>query len=312
MQTILGAGGIIGNETAKALIHYTKKIRLASRHPKPVNETDEVLKTDLTVASDVDAAVSGSEIVYLTAGFKYNTKVWENTWPHVMKNVLDACKKHGAKLVFFDNIYMYHPKAIPNIREDSRVDPVSKKGKVRARIARMIMDEVEKGNVEGMIVRAADFYGPGAFNVSVLIETVFKNLSAGKKAYWLGSSKNKHAYTYTPDAGKATALLGNTPDAYNQVWHLPTDPDAMTGDQWVEAIAAEMNVKPGIQQVPKFMVRMLGLFDPTMREFVEMMYQYEQDYIFNSSKFNKRFKFKTTSYSDGIKEIVKADFSKKV
>jgi hypothetical protein len=55
---------------------------------------------------------------------------------------------------------------------------------------------------------------------------------------------------------------------------------------------------------------MLGIFMPIMRELVEMMYQYEQDYVFNSDKFEKRFSIKPTPYADGIKEIVKTDYRK--
>src|SRR5690606_9268981 len=117
------------------------------------------------------------------------------------------------------------------------VNPVSKKGMVRAELSKMIMEEVETGRLKALIARSADFYGPGIKKTSVLTETVITSLSKGKTAYWLGRSDMKHAFTYTPDAGKATAILGNTPEAYGQVWHLPTAPNPLTGKQWVEAFA---------------------------------------------------------------------------
>ena len=160
--------------------------------------------------------------------------------------------------------------------------------------------------------RSADFYGPSIRQSSVLTETVFKNLSAGKKANWLGSVEYKHSYTYTPDAGKATALLGNTPDTYNQVWHLPTAPDPFTGKEWIAAVAKELQVPPKYQVVPKFLVRLMGLFMPVMREMVEMMYQYDRDYVFDSGKFEKRFNFKPTPYLEGIKKIVETDYSDRI
>lgn len=311
MQTILGTGGVIGRELAKELSSYTKTIQLVSRNPKQVNKNDILCHADLTNQSQVMNAVEGSEVVYLTVGLKYDIKVWQSTWPQIMKNVITACKQHKAKLVFFDNIYMYDPKYLNHLTEETPINPISQKGRVRAQLAKMIMDEVEKGNLQALIARAADFYGPGIKkDVSVLIETVFKPLFHGKKANWLGSLKKIHSYTYTPDAGKATALLGNSKEAYNQVWHLPTDKQAITGKEWIDLIAKEIGVKPRVQVASKFMVRIMGLFIPVMREFVEMMYQYKQDYFFDSSKFETAFNFNPTPYNVGIRYIVMQDFKK--
>ena len=44
MQTILGSGGAIGISLAKELMNYTNQIRLVSRNPKKVNETDELCR----------------------------------------------------------------------------------------------------------------------------------------------------------------------------------------------------------------------------------------------------------------------------
>jgi nucleoside-diphosphate-sugar epimerase len=227
-----------------------------------------------------------------------------------MKNVIDACLEHNCKLVFFDNIYMYDPGFLSNMTEDTPIGPVSKKGQVRAQIFRMIMDSIESKKLTALIARCADYYGPNIKNTSLLTEMVFDPLSKGKKASWMSSVNHKHSFTYTPDAGKATALLGNKAEAYNQVWHLPTASNPMTGKEWIEAIAKEMKVKPKYQVASKFIVKLLGIFIPIMREMPEMMYQYDRDYVFNSDKFEKTFEFQTTPYLEGIREIVKFDYQK--
>ncbi len=308
MQTILGSGGIISVELAKVLPSYTDKIRLVSRNPEKVNDTDELMTGDLTIAEDVMKAVEGSDVVYLTVGLKYSTKVWESTWPKIVQNVISACKKHNAKLVFFDNIYMYDPDHLDHMDENTPVNPGSKKGMVRARIAKMIMDESENGNLTALIARSADFYGPGIEKNGMMREMIFKEFAAGGKANWLCSVEYQHSVTYTPDAAKATALLGNTEDAYNQVWHLPTAPNPPTAREWIETIANEMSVEPKFQVAPRFLVRVMGLFIPIMKEMVEMLYQFDRDYIFDSSKFEKRFGVKPTPYSEGIKRIVESDY----
>jgi nucleoside-diphosphate-sugar epimerase len=300
MQTIIGSGGAIGLPLAKELKNYTKNIRLVSRNPKQVNGTDELFPLDANDFGKISNAVAGSEVVYVTIGFEYNLKVWRNTWPQFLKAVINACKEHKSKLVFFDNVYMYSKTAIPFMTEESPLDPPSEKGKVRMQLQQMIMSEVEKSDLTALIARAADFYGP-IMNNSALIEMVAKNLMKGKKAQGFGDIHKIHTYTFTPDAGKATALLGNTPDAFNQVWHVPTTKEKLTAEQWIRLIADELKTDAKIQMIPVWMIRLLGLFIPVMREFPEMMYQYEQNYVFDSSKFEKRFGITATAPKEGVR-----------
>lgn len=308
MQTILGGGGAIGVELAKALTTYTSDIRIVSRNPKKVNDTDTLFAADLTNFSDVREAVRGSEVAYLTIGLTYNIKIWREHWPVIMQNVIQACIEHNCKLVFFDNIYMYDGRYLNPIKEDNPINPPSKKGKVRAEIAQMIMDAIRDQGLIALIARCADFYGPAIKNVSILTEMVIKPLSENKTANWLEGDNFKHSFTYTPDAAKATALLGNTPDAYGEVWHLPTAKNVPTGKEWIALIGKELKVKPKHRIAGKFMVKLLGLFIPVMGESYEMLYQYDKDYVFNSDKFERRFNFKPTSYEDGVKAIVEADY----
>ncbi|MDX5437043.1 MAG: NAD-dependent epimerase/dehydratase family protein [Pontibacter sp.] len=304
MQTILGAGGAIGTPLAEALSAYTDKIRLVSRNPEKVNTTDELFAADLLDAEPVNKAVAGSEVVYLVAGLEYNTKVWHKQWPALMRNVLDACIAHKAKLVFFDNMYMYDPSRLHHMTEETPVNPISKKGKVRAQIAEMLLNEAKAGKLEALIARAADFIGPT--KNSLLYSAVYENMKNGKKAMWFRDADKLHTFTYTPDAAKATALLGNTPDAYNQVWHLPTSNAPLTAKDWVSLIAKAMNKEPKLTVLPKWMVPVLGLFMPIMREFKEMLYQYDRDYVFDSSKFEARFGLTPTSPEDAVRAIVSA------
>jgi nucleoside-diphosphate-sugar epimerase len=305
MQTILGANGTIGSVLAKELRNYTDKIRLVSRNPRKVNESDELFPADLSQEGIVDKAVEGSDVVYLVVGFDYKLKVWEDKWPRLMRETIDACIRYNARLVFFDNIYMYDIKAIPHMTEDSPVNPPSRKGAVRKMIAQMILDEVKAGKLMALIARSADFYGPGN-EKSFVTEVVYKNIKKGKSANWFLDADKKHSFTFTPDAAKATAMLGNTNDAYNQVWHLPTDKNTLTGRELIELFSKEMDSKTKISVLPLWLLKVLGIFIPLMKEMPEMMYQYNRDYFFDSSKFEKRFSFKTTTYQEGVKLTVQS------
>jgi nucleoside-diphosphate-sugar epimerase len=304
MQTILGSTGVIGTELAKALTLYTDKIRLVSRNPKRINPTDQLVIADLTNFNEVLTAIEGSEVVYLTVGLQYKINVWQTQWPLIMKNVIEACKTHKAKLVFFDNVYAYG-LVKGWMKEDTMINPSSKKGEVRAQISQMIMSEVEKGNLDAIIARSADFYGPNT-PLSFVNVTVFDNFRKGKKAQWFIDVSKKHSMTYTPDAAKATAILGNTKSAYNQIWHLPTDKNVLTGKEFIELSAKAFGVKADYWILKKWMIQMVGFFVPVLKESIEMLYQNEYDYLFDSTKFEKTFNFIPTSYKDGITATVRS------
>ena len=298
MQTILGSTGVIGKELATTLPQYTDKIRLVSRNPKKVNDGKELVRANLLNAEEILKAVEGSEIVYLTAGIQYDIKIWRRDWPTIMKNVIEACKKNNSKFLFFDNVYSYG-KVDGWMTEESPVKPDSEKGKVRAELTKMIMSEVEQGNLKAIIARAADFYGPNT-PLSFVNIMVFENFKKGKKAQWFIDVNKKHSFTYTSDAAKGTSILGNTVSAYNQIWHLPTNKNVLTGKEFIELAAKAMGVKPEYMVVKKWMAQALGLFNKVIKESVEMLYQSDSDYLFDSTKFEKAFNYKPISYEEGI------------
>ncbi len=304
MKTILGANGVIAQELSRSLIAFSTAIRQASRYPRKVNLTDETVVADLLDAQATANAVAGSEVVYLVAGLKYDTSVWQAQWPRVMSNVIDACKHHGARLVFFDNVYAYGQTAGP-MTEDTPFNPTSKKGEVRAKIATMLLDEMRGGNLQAMIVRAADFYGPNAVN-SFPYAPVFKRLNMKKTPQWIGNPHAVHTFTYTPDTGHALAVLGKSPEAYGQTWHLPTTKEPLTGADFVRLACELANQPYKLQTVPHWMLRLMGIFMPVLRENEEMMYQFERDYCFDSSKIESAFGLQATPYRQGIAETLRS------
>ena len=305
MQTILGSGGAIGTPLAKELAKYTDKVRLVARHPKKVNESDELFAADLTDKEAVNKAVAGSEVVYLTVGLVYKIKIWRKDWPLIMSNVIDACILHNTKLVFLDNVYAYAKSEIPHMTENSLISAETKKGKVRQQLVEMIFDAIEKRKLKALIARSADFYGPEVKS-SFMEIAVFDKFRKNKKAFWQSDATKIHSFTYTPDAAKATAKLGNNPAAYDQSWHLPTSAEKWTGIDFINRIADDMNVKTRYYILSKTMIGLIGFFSPMVRELKEMQYQNDRDYFFDSSKFDREFSFKPHSYKEGIKEILQA------
>jgi nucleoside-diphosphate-sugar epimerase len=304
MHTILGAGGAIGNELGKELSRKGERVRFVGRNPKMAKGATEVVAADLSNLQQTIEAVSGSAVAYLMVGLKYDIKVWRDLWPRIMQNAIEGCKRANAKLIFFDNVYMYG-KLSGAMTENTPFNPCSKKGEIRSQIATMLLKEVQAGNLTALIARSADFYGPDA-RTSVPQILIFDKFAKGKKASWLVNDSLRHSFTFTPDAGKSLILLTENEKSWNQTWHVPTAPNPPTGREFIGLVAKEFGIQPKYITLSPWMIKVAGVFDSTIHESYEMLYQSESDYIFDSTKFERAFNFKPTSYVDGIRQTIAA------
>ena len=208
-------------------------------------------------------------------------------------------------LFFFDNVYMLG-KVTGAMTEATPYNPVSKKGELRAKIATQLMEEAKAGNLTAMIARAADFYGPNC-NTSLLNLLVFDKMAKGKKAQWMVNDKVAHSFTFTPDCGQALWMLSQNENAWNQIWLMPTAAPALTGKEIISLASKIFNAPDKDFIIGKGMIAMLGIFMRLMYEMKEMLYQYDSEYIFDSTKFNKAFNFQPTTYKAGF-EIIAATY----
>jgi nucleoside-diphosphate-sugar epimerase len=299
LHTILGANGTIATELIPILRAHNEKIRLVSRSAKEV-EGAEVMKADLRNYNEALKAIQGSEVVYLLIGITYSAKVWKNEWPIIMRNVINACIASDAKLVFFDNVYMYG-RVNGEMTEETPYHPSSKKGAVRAEIARMLQEEMASGTITAVIARAVDFYGPRATDKSAAGQLVFGNLKKGKNAQWFINPDVPRSYNYTPDAAQAVYILATDDRSFGQVWHLPSVHPALTGKEFIKIAAKYMNASEKVSVLPKWLLKMIGWFNPFLKEMYEMNYQDEFEFRFNSLKFERTFGFTPTPYELAIK-----------
>ncbi|MFC8014776.1 NAD-dependent epimerase/dehydratase family protein [Streptomyces cinereoruber] len=304
MHTVLGANGPIGEELTRELYRgFTHDIRLVSRHPAKIHDTDQLVKADLTDPEATDRAVAGSEVAYLTVGLPMDSELWERQFPVMMRNVIDACAKHGTKLVFFDNTYMYPGTTTPQT-EATAFAPNGRKGRVRAEIATTLLEAMRVGKVGAVICRAPEFYGPGKTK-SLTNSLVFDRIKAGKKPFVPVSAKTVRSLIWTPDAGRAMALIGNTPDAYGQTWHLPVDPHRLTYAQLIQVAEEVTGRRIRHTVLPLAVFTLGGRFVKPLGEVKELLPRYRGDNVFDASKFMKRFPdFAITSYRKGITEIL--------
>ncbi len=304
MHTILGANGQIATEIARELHRRDiLDIRLVSRAPRRIADTDSVVSADLTHADMTDRAIAGSHTVYFAAGLPLDTDLWEASFPAMMRNVINACERHGARLVFFDNTYMYPQDGTP-LTETTPFRPVGPKGAVRARMAGMLLEEMAHGRIEAMICRSAEFYGPENTQ-SITNSLIFRRMAQHREASVYLSDSTLRTLMWTPDAGRAVVLAALADDAYGTTWHLPCDDNRPTYREFILAAeqAADTPIPYRVLAMDE-LERMMEV-NPRVREIEELLPRYGTDCIFDSSKFKRRFPdFRVTTYDEGIQRIV--------
>ncbi|WP_079241746.1 NAD-dependent epimerase/dehydratase family protein [Chryseobacterium indologenes] len=311
MQTILGANGQIGEELARELKrNYTSDIRIVSRNAKKVNDTDSIFSADLSDRERAIEAVKGSEIAYFTLGLPMDTNLWEKQFVVIMKNVIEACKINDTKLVFFDNTYMY-PQNNDVLTEQTPFAPVGRKGMIRKQMAEMLLKEMQAGTIEAVICRAPEFYGPGKTQ-SITNSLIFNAIKEDKKLKVPLRDDKLRSLIWTPDASRATALIGNTPDAYGQTWHLPVDDNKLTYKEFIALTSQIYGKEFRYAVIPNLAFTIGSFFNKNAKELKELLPRYQYDNLFDDSKFRKRFpEFKVTPYRQGIEQIKKEQLAAK-
>jgi nucleoside-diphosphate-sugar epimerase len=303
MQTILGATGQIAVELARELGRScTTELRLVSRNPRKVNPTDALAPADLLDARQAADAIEGSSVVYFTAGLPPDTQLWETQFPVMLRNAIEASRAAGARFVYFDNTYMY-PQDDRVLTEEAPFLPVGRKGRVRAAMATAVLEEMARGKIPVVIGRAPEFYGPGKTQ-SITNALVIDNILAGKMPRVPVRDDTRRTLIWTPDASRALALLGNTPDAFGQTWHLPCDDDRLTYRQFVALMSEVFGREPSYKVLRKWALLAAGLVSKRVRELQELLPRYEHDNLFDSMKFKRRFPgFEVTTHRRGLQAI---------
>jgi nucleoside-diphosphate-sugar epimerase len=219
--------------------------------------------------------------------------------------VLAAAQAAGARLVSMENVYMYGRPAGQPLTEDRPYAAHTRKGRLRARMARELLAAHQAGRVQVAIGRASDYFGPGGGAQSNLGDRVVPAALAGKTANVLGDPDQPHTYTYIPDIGEGLAVLGEHPDAAGEVWHLPNDPETRTTRQLVDTIyrlAGQPQTK--VRGTPVLLLRAIGVFNPTVRELVELQYEFEEPFIVDSGKITAKFDLHATPVEQALTDTL--------
>lgn len=301
LVAILGAGPV-GRALGQEFEKRGQSVRFLTRSGRGPAGAD----TKQVVAEDPVAlarAAEGATVLVHAAGLPYPQ--WVRGLPPLQTSVLAAAQSLGALALFVDNLYAYGPGPMP-LTEATVEAPVTKKGEVRRRIALQWKEAHASGRVKAAAVQASDYFGPGATRsaTSHIGSRFFPRLEAGQSVAFLGDPTQPHALTYLPDFARALVDVALEPSAWGRAWIAPS---IVTNYRHVaEEFARLAGRSVSVGRLPKPLLRALGLFDPTIREVVEMVVQFDRPFTVDASAFEKKFGWSATPLDMAIKETWEA------
>ena len=299
-QIVVFGYGVVGEAVTHALIKHGRAVRVVQR-TLPVNlcAGASFQPCDVLDAEAVARAVDGADQIIMAIGFPYHRAVWQAAWPRAMHNLIAACERFGTRMVFVDNLYMYGPQTTP-LHEDM---PLTTQPAIRAEVTRIWMAAQAAGRVKVAALRASDFYGIGCGELSQFGDRGFGALAKGAAATLIVPPDLPHDVTYIPDIARAVATLLDAPDdAFGHAWHVPNAPIRTPRD--ILAMGAKaLNVALKIKALPLWMLPMLGVFMPVMREVADIRHQIDRAYHVDTQKFGGRFWSNATPFEVGVRDV---------
>lgn len=299
---ILGTGQL-GLAIMDELVTAGQPVKLVNRsgrlnEPLPIGVTLET--ADCNNPDAVAQATAGAEIVFFCVQPAYHQ--WPEKFPPLAANVIEGVSRSGAKLVFGSNLYMYGSTNGQPIHEGLPYAAQTRKGIARAQVATMLLEAHEAGKVQVTIGRASDFYGPRVKD-SFAGEMLFAAALTGKTANLAGNLDLPHTLTYIRDFARALVILGQHDEAYGRFWHVPSAA-TITPRQFLQLVEAEIGRPVKVRTVGKWMLQLVGLFNPAAGEVVEMMYEFEEPFVVDHSRFVEKFGSDVTPHAEAIRETV--------
>lgn len=299
---VLGATGGIGYALARELVDRGVEVVAFSRRKERLdslyqNESKvSIFSGDALVEKDVIEAADGVDVIFHAVSFPYQE--WMEKHPLCIEIIVRAAEKQQAKIALVDNIYAYGMQSKPEVNEETRKEPHTKKGKIRLAME----NRLERSNAQYLIVHMPDLYGPNAENT--LLHETLKNVVLNKSANFVGNTKVAREFIFTLDGAKAMVELASREDTYNQNWNIPSA-HPITGEEIIEILRSEVGYKKSIRTVSKTMIKCIGIFQPFMREMVEMMYLTEDPVILSGKKYKEKIgPIPQTPYKEGIKKTL--------
>jgi nucleoside-diphosphate-sugar epimerase len=297
LHVVFGTGPV-GSWIARTLSEAGEEVRAVNRtgkRPDLIPNGVEVVSADVSDPEQAIRAADGAGVLYQALNPPYH--LWQQLFPGLQSGALAAAKASGARYISIDNLYMYG-RVEGAMTEDSPIAPCSRKGELRARMGAEVLAAHDSGEVRAAILRSSDYYGPGV-TLSAFGERTFMPLLAGKGGEAVGNEDLAHSFAYIEDVARAAVVLGTRDEALGGVWFTP-HATAQSQRTMIDESSRLAGVKPRVNVVNPLMLRAVGLFSPSVREMNEMMYEFTNAFVVDSSKIEREFDLSATPLTEGL------------
>lgn len=299
---VLGATGGMGFSLTKTLVEKGIKTIAFSRsksnlekYKKDWGPLAEIMAGDAMNKTDVEKAVSKADAIFHTINIPYQE--WDPALSRILSTILQACKKQEKPFIYVDNIYSYGLQNF-KVKETATKNPHTKKGKLR----NQLLNQIKSSDVQYIIAHFPDFYGPHTGNT--LLHYTLQQLVEKQSGRFVGKTTIPREFIYIKDGARALVELALREEAYGEVWNIP-GAGLITGKEIEQFASAHLQKQIVLKPVAKWMISGLGIFNPFMREYAEMMYLNETPVILDGSKYEDRIgPVSKTPYEKGIGETL--------
>jgi nucleoside-diphosphate-sugar epimerase len=301
VHVVFGTGAV-GLALVDELAAQALPVRAVNRsgHAQVPNGV-EIIAGDASNPEFAAQAAAGAAVVYQCLNPPYHR--WADLFPVLQNAVVHAARTTRARYVSFENTYMYGDTGGKPMTETTPMRAETRKGKVRLAMARQLSELHDAGDLGVATARASDYFGPRGTSQSPFGDLVIGAAIARKPARVIGDPDQPHSYTYTHDAARTLATLGTRDDVLGGVFHVPNAP-AQTTRQIISTISAEVGSPIKISVAPRLLLRLMGIFNPTIRELDEMRYEFTQPFIVDSTKAQTRLGLEPTPIGNAIASTV--------
>jgi nucleoside-diphosphate-sugar epimerase len=301
-HVVLGAGAV-GMAVVESLVRRGESVRVVNRSGlrQPIAGVQSATG-DITDPAFAASVTRGARVIYQALNPPYHR--WAQEFAGLQAAAITAAQAAGARLVVMENVYMYGRANGRPFTEDRSYDAHTRKGRVRAQMARDLMAAHDAGRVEATVGRASDFFGPRAGAQSLIGDWVIPPALADRPASVIGDPDMPHTYTYIPDIGENLVRLGERDDAPGRVWHLPS-PETRTTRDVVTLVYQAAGTTPRLKVTPPWQMRALGLINRTVREINEMRYEFDEPFIIDASRAETELGLRATPLADAVERTVR-------
>jgi nucleoside-diphosphate-sugar epimerase len=300
---IIGITGNFGYQMALALQKKGWSINALLRDPTKAPgwlPGQQVFCGSADCKQDIETAANGCDVIVYAANPAYHR--WHLEALQMLEPVAQVAEENGQRILLPGNVYNYAP-ANELIDELQTQTPPTDKGEIRQKMEQRLKKASENGATV-TIVRAGDFLGP---NMHMgWLDSILKNKRGRYVLSIPHDEKHIHFWSYLPDlCENAVSIIEKSSGSF-ETYH---DPGLrLAKSDWASAFAAN-GLNLSIRSLPWPLFKLIGIFNPVVREIIKMRYLWQQPVLLDGGKMQSLLghEIRSTNFDQVIAELIKTN-----